>query len=74
MQCLPQIGLTCFFFFFQELFALIYWNEEDSVSVSPEGSIDPSLKDITVGASCRVRIGPKWYSGELAAKGNLTKM
>ena len=51
--------------------ALIYWDEEDSVSVCPEGSIDPSLKDITVGALCSVRIGTKRYNGELAAKGNL---
>ena len=58
--------------FFQELFALIYWDEEDSVSVCPEGSIDPSLTDITVGALCSIRIGTKCYNGELAAKGDLT--
>ena len=61
------VCVLTWFSFFQELFALIYWDEEDSVSVCPEGSIDPSLKDMTVGALCSVRIGNKCYNGELAA-------
>jgi len=47
---------------------LMYWKEEDSVSVLREVDIQPVV-DKFIGAHCKVKIRSKLYEGVIAAFG-----
>ena len=54
--------------FLTDIWILIYWKEEDSVSVMREVNIQP-VEDKFVGAHCKIKIHSKLYEGEIAAFG-----
>ena len=52
--------------FLTDIWILIYWKEEDSVSVMHEVDIQP-VEDKFVGTHCEVKIRSKLYKGVNAA-------
>ena len=57
-------------YLFTERFYLVYWIEEQSVSVHPQSELkEPRLEDCVKGASCTVAIRKKDYVGTIACRG-----
>ena len=53
-----------------EHFALIFWPEEDSTSIVRCGLVlEPPMAQLTVGTSCKVRVGRAVCSGRIAGIG-----
>ena len=54
--------------FLTDIWILIYWKEEDSVSVMHEVDIQP-VEDEFIGAYCEVKIRSKLYEGVITTFG-----
>lgn len=53
-----------------ELYHLVYWANEQSVSAVPKSCIkSPAPEAITIGTDCQIKDGTKLYSGRIAASG-----
>ena len=55
-----------------EFYFLIYWNDEDGVSIHHEGELAEVEGDRKVGDTCTVKFGSKSYSGQIAFFGKST--
>jgi len=55
--------------FLKVVWTLVYWEEEMSMSVHPEGELI-DVQCIEEGAQCKVRFGRDIYDGVIAATGS----
>ena len=56
--------------FLPELYYVVYWSDEQSVSAVHKNSIhSPAPEAITTGAECQIKDGTKLYAGKIAASG-----
>lgn len=69
MQSTNRVGVSpaCLVFFLEQ-FILVYWPDEDCVSVVSEESVEGTND---MGEPCAVKLGKKVYSGRTAAIGKL---
>ena len=62
-------------FFIAEEFFLVYWPDEEGVSVVPRKAIVIAQSDdVDVGSESQVRLGKDVYAGKIAAFGKQTNM
>ena len=53
----------------QAQWVLVYWPEEDSVSIVKDSSIVPPVSELGKGDECEVKIGKKRFAGKFVDKG-----